>query len=273
MAVLEQRNVQVGPHSIHVHVTGPAGDDGQDAAQAPLILVHGFGGSQAGWLMVQPAWARHRRVIAFDLPGHGASSTHVGAGTLSCFADVVGGLMDVLGVASAHVLGHSLGGGIALALLRACPQKLRSLSLIAPAGLGSSVNMAFVQGYVNAHTVDDIRNTMDIAVATPGLIGRQAARLLLHGLEEPGRRDALRQIAQACFPHGRQAEDFRALIRRAPIPVRLVWGQDDAVLPPPPPGDLAAEAPCIILPRTGHLPQLERATEVAQAVNEFLQHR
>ncbi|MFT8676653.1 MAG: alpha/beta fold hydrolase [Acetobacter sp.] len=267
----KEQTVRVGPHAIHVQVTGPEGDDAQGTTRAPLVLVHGFGGSVAGWLMVQHALARQRRVIAFDLPGHGRSSVDVGAGTLSFFADCLAGLLDTLGVPAAHVLGHSLGGGIALALLRDYPQMLRSLSLLAPVGLGSTANPAFVQGFMNAHTVDDIRSTMDIAVATPGLVGRKAAQVLLHGLEEPGRRDALRRIAQACFPHGQQAEDLRGVIRAAPVPVHMIWGEADAVLPRPVPDGCLSRIPCLALPDTGHLPQLEQAPAVVRAVSLFLE--
>lgn len=260
--------VQVGAHELCVKLSGM--QQGAESSCVPLLLVHGFGGSLASWQLVSPTLARGRPVIAFDLPGHGDSSKNVGEGTLEAFASVTAGLMDVLDVPCAHVVGHSLGGGVALSLLAQKPEKLRSLSLLAPAGLSRSVNMVFIEGFLQAMTPEALQAIMDMAVYGKGLVGRQAAQALLAGLNRPGARAALQQVAQACFGGGVQAADLRAALHASPVACQLIWGREDAVLPLPTTQRLVPPPHELLLEQTGHLPQLERPVEVARAVAAFV---
>ena len=79
-----------------------------------MVLIHGFGGDLNNWLFTQPGLAETHRVIAFDLPGHGGSSKDVGAGDLAALSRIISAFLDVLDIPKAHLVGHSLGGGVAL---------------------------------------------------------------------------------------------------------------------------------------------------------------
>src|ERR671925_414817 len=85
----------------------------------PLVLVHGIGSQWQGWTPVLDALAREREVIALDLPGFGASPGLDRRPTPEALAAAVGAFLDELDLADAHVVGNSLGGGIALELGRA----------------------------------------------------------------------------------------------------------------------------------------------------------
>ena len=78
---------------------------------------------------------RTHTVHALDLPGHGASSKDVGDGSLTTLADTVVGFLDALGISRAHLVGHSLGGAVVAAVAKAAPDRVASLTLLAPAGL------------------------------------------------------------------------------------------------------------------------------------------
>ena len=78
---------------------------------------------------------RTHAVHALDLPGHGASDKDVGDGSLAALADVVVGFLDALGISRAHLVGHSLGGAVVAAVARSAPEKVASLTLLAPVGL------------------------------------------------------------------------------------------------------------------------------------------
>src|SRR5262249_1761779 len=84
-----------------------------------VLLIHGFGGDLTNWLFNHEALATARTVYALDLPGHGESTKDVGTGTLTELAQVVAAFMDAVGISSAHLVGHSLGGAVALALAAA----------------------------------------------------------------------------------------------------------------------------------------------------------
>lgn len=255
--------LRLGGQSVHIRQTGAG-------TGLPLVLVHGFGGSLTNWQLSQQVLASDRRVIAFDLPGHGKSSTLAKAPTLAHFATVTSHVLAGLGVRKAHILGHSLGGGIALSLLETYPEQVASLSLLAPAGLGRGVNMEFITSFVEASTVADMAAAMGMAVYDPRLIGRKVAEFLVDARAAPGAREALRSIAQTCFPHGEQANNLRPVLQTHSCPVQMIWGADDRVLPVTQAKGLPAHVPCHFLPKTGHLPHVEHAAEVNGMVRNFL---
>lgn len=107
---------------------------------APVVLVHGWGACVYTFRHAMPALARAgRRVLAFDLRGHGLSDKPVGRGkyTVAEMCDDLRDFMDAAGVARADLLGHSLGGGVVLHFAVAHPERIRRLVLAAPVGLTS----------------------------------------------------------------------------------------------------------------------------------------
>ena len=122
-----------------------AGGDG-DA----LILVHGLGGAAENWVELAPKLARRHRVIVPDLPGHGGSEPARGATHLGPYADAVLAAAAAEGIERAVVVGHSLGGVVALRLALARPALVRGLVLCSPAGITSSSRQARIVIAVSA---------------------------------------------------------------------------------------------------------------------------
>src|SRR4029077_14432827 len=104
--------------------------------EGPAVLfLHGFGGDLNSWMFNQPQLAMGRTSFAFDLPGHGDSDKNLNDGALEALSATAAGVMDSLGIDSAHLVGHSLGGAIALRLAADHPGRVLSLTLISTAGL------------------------------------------------------------------------------------------------------------------------------------------
>ena len=103
----------------------------------PVLLLHGFGGDLNTWMFNQPALCSDRRTLALELPGHGLSSKDVGGGDVVFFTEVIEAALTALEVERVHVVGHSMGGALALALAARQPERIATLSLLAPAGSGS----------------------------------------------------------------------------------------------------------------------------------------
>ncbi|KAB8123273.1 acetoin dehydrogenase dihydrolipoyllysine-residue acetyltransferase subunit [Komagataeibacter medellinensis] len=259
----EPVTVTVGEHTLRVHERG-------EGDEAPLVLIHGFGGDLKNWMFNHAALAHGRRVIAFDLPGHGGSSKDVGPGTLEFFAGVTIQLLDHLDLPRVHVMGHSLGGGIALTLARMAPQRVASLVLVAPAGMGRQINMDFINGFIEADRVRALQDVLKYLVHDKSLIGRRMADDVLRYKRLDGAEAALRTIAAACFPAGQQADDLRPDIETADMPVSLIWGQVDEILPATQAEGLPAAITRHMMADTGHMPQLEAATAVNTIVEEFI---
>jgi pyruvate dehydrogenase E2 component (dihydrolipoamide acetyltransferase) len=123
---------------------------GEQGGGVPILFLHGFGADLNTWMFNQPILAERHATYALDLPGHGGSSKQVGSGDVAALIAAVTDFMAAAGIARAHVVGHSLGGALALGLARADPQLIASLTLIAPAGLGPDINMAFIDGFIRA---------------------------------------------------------------------------------------------------------------------------
>ena len=103
----------------------------------PVLLLHGFGADLNSWMFTQPVLAEGHRALALDLPGHGGSGRDVGAGDGAALSAVVEGFLAALDPGPVHLVGHSMGGAIAALLAARRPDLVRSLTLIAPAGLGA----------------------------------------------------------------------------------------------------------------------------------------
>lgn len=121
---LEERHFEVRGTRIRAFVGGEG---------PPILLVHGFGGAAWNFTEMQPYLAG-RRLIIPDLPGHGGSTPLPAAATLRGFADTLVPLLD----GPADVLGHSLGGVVALRLAERHPELVRRIVLAAPAGISSA---------------------------------------------------------------------------------------------------------------------------------------
>ncbi|GAN68770.1 acetoin dehydrogenase dihydrolipoyllysine-residue acetyltransferase subunit [Acetobacter orleanensis] len=260
----EPRLIKAGDHNLNVRDVGKGGS-------APLLLIHGFGGDLSNWMLNQDVLARSHRVITFDLPGHGASSKDVGDGSVTALADAVSELLKALNISSAHVMGHSLGGGIALALLRDNPGVVASLTLVAPAGLGREVNAPALKDMVEADRTRDMQKALEALVHDKSLVGRKMADNVLKVRRLDGARDALRTIEASCFGNGQQSFDMRPVLDAARVPVTLFWGEEDEILPVTGAKNVPDSVTKHIMPKIGHMPQLEKTAELNRLVEAFLE--
>jgi pyruvate dehydrogenase E2 component (dihydrolipoamide acetyltransferase) len=138
----------------------------------PVVLLHGFGADLDSWMFVQPMLAQERRTIALDLPGHGGSAKEVGAGDPDSLVAAVAAGLAALGLARAHLVGHSLGGALAARLALDRPEQAASLSLIAAAGLGPEINAAFIDGFVKMARRREAAEVLALLVHDPALMSR-----------------------------------------------------------------------------------------------------
>src|SRR5262249_4556534 len=161
-----------------------------------VLLIHGFGGDLNNWLFNHEALATARTVYALDLPGHGESTKGVGTGALSGVAQVVAASMDAVGISSAHLVGHSLGGAVALALAAAEPQRVRSLALLASAGLGTEIDAGYIEGFVSAANRNALKPHVAKLFADARLVTRRMIDDLLKYKRLEGVEASLRLLAE-----------------------------------------------------------------------------
>ena len=247
-----------------------AGDSGD-----VVLLVHGYGGDRNSWLFLQEPLAARHRVYALDLPGHGTSAKDVGDGSVDLLADAVLGVLDAVGSDRAHLVGHSLGGAVVLAAAARSPGRIASLTLFAPAGFGPSINAGYVRGFAAAQTRRELRPIVGQLFADEQLVTRQVVDDLLAYKRLDGVDAALAALAETLLDGDEQRIDSAAAVRALGevVPVTVVWGSADRIIPAEQASSVAAVAPGAavrVIDGAGHMPHMERPAEAQAAVEETI---
>ena len=236
-----------------------------------LVLLHGYGEHLLTWRSVVDPLAERYAVVAFDLPGFGASEKPAGPYTLSAMSGRVVDFLARWTRPPVILVGHSMGGEIATEVALDRPDLVQGLILIAPAGL--RIGLGPVSG------------RMEPAQATA--IGVwEAARAFITPLHDPGwvsESDALAAYDPATDPAYRNSTakvleqfDFRGIGPRfsgLSQPTLILWGAEDPVIPVEVADSLAGMIPChqlVRLGRTLHRPQFERPDTVVAVIKRFL---
>lgn len=233
------------------------------------LLIHGFGGDLNTWMFNYDELADQHRIYALDLPGHGRSSKQVGEGSLAGFGKVLKGFTETTGVTKAHLVGHSMGGAIAILFATAHPERCVSLTLIASAGLGPEIDSEFIQGFIAAKRRNDLKPLLEKLFVDPRSATRQLIEETLKYKRLDGVELALRAIANKLCPGGRQATLLRDELGRLPFPVLVLWGADDRILPAAHALHLPSNVRTEIIPQCGHMLHMEAASKVNPIIRSF----
>lgn len=253
-----------------------AGGEGE-----PLVLVHGLGGSAANWVALVPLLLPGRRLLVPELPGHGGSAPLAAASSLNAYADRIGLLLEHEDAAPAAVVGHSLGGAIALRLAIRRPEVVRALVLAGAAGISSGgrrVRYALtVTGIVKPgrriapHRARVARSPLlkqlvfgRWGVADASALPPELVHAFLSG--PPQHTDTV-SAAKALV-----LDDPRPDLDRVSCPSLVLWGARDRQLPVEDAFDYARRlrARLRVVADCGHLLIGERPDACADAIAEFL---
>jgi pyruvate dehydrogenase E2 component (dihydrolipoamide acetyltransferase) len=251
-------------------MAGPA-----DATET-IVFLHGLGGSQSTWASVLGNFAEDYRIVAVDLPGHGASDRPAPASTdysVPGLAATIGELLEKLELAPAVLIGHSLGGVTALQLALDRPKLVRALALVNSAGLGSEISGELLDRIESAPSRDEARRLLELFfqdrrfVLDRGIDDMHVAR------SAPGADDAVKAIAASAFTRQGQTLVLTDRLGELEIPLLVIWGELDRVLPSTHAVAAATAVPTAwleIMEGVGHVPQVEAAPTFAAIVNRWL---
>ena len=239
----------------------------------PVLLIHGFGSDRQSWAGNVAGLMQTATVYAIDLPAHGQSVACNTDGSLDSLVQfVVSSLQRRLGN-QLHLVGHSLGGAIAIQFAAQYPERVASLSLLAPAGLGSSIDSNFLSQFPMLESPDAVLGMLRSMVINQRLISRQFAPLVLHYLQQAGVRDALRDIAIELAQIDEIVSPFADVVTRRNIRRQVIWGEDDSINRPDRMKLDAFGAEMHELRNCGHLPHIEQRVGVTRLLCDFIQAR
>jgi pyruvate dehydrogenase E2 component (dihydrolipoamide acetyltransferase) len=236
-----------------------------------VVLIHGFAGSLDNWMFNHAPLSQQRAVYALDLPGHGQSSKDVGDGSLEMLIGTLHEWLDVLGLPCVHLVGHSLGGAVALGMALQNPDRVRSCTLIASAALGPEIDAGYIDGVVEANRRKQLKPCLERLFADPGRMTRQLVDELLKFKRLDGVRDALGKLAENFVVDGEQVVIFRNQLDQLQSPTQVIWGEEDLIIPSSHAEDLPDLISVELLADCGHMVQMEAAREVNQLILRFLE--
>jgi pimeloyl-ACP methyl ester carboxylesterase len=274
---LDHRSVRLHGREV-AYVTGGEGPT--------VLLIHGIGGDWRTWEPVLDGLARQHQVVAVDLPGHGGSGKGAGDYSLGALASALRDLGGALGLESATVVGHSLGGGVAMQFAYQFPERCDRLVLVSSGGLGPDVGLVLRLATLPGSelflslTAPVARSLMNLAASAgralrlrPAYDAEFYARTFA-ALADPDTRAAFLATLRGVVGMSGQLVDARDRLYLAEhMPTLIVWGERDAVLPVDH-GHAAQDAipgsTLEIFPGAGHLPQLDDPRRFIDVVNGFI---
>jgi pyruvate dehydrogenase E2 component (dihydrolipoamide acetyltransferase) len=228
----------------------------------PAVLIHGFTGDGARWVMLEEPLGAHHKMYAMEMPNHGGSPKRPIADFDALVAEVLAAF-DALALPRAHVVGHSLGGAVATALAAARPEQAASLSLLGPAGFGPRAAYETLKGLSTATAPEDLRHLYKRLVYDPALVTDEWVELATEIRAEDALRAAQASMGEALFPGGQVSFDVVPVLGALALPTQIIWGKEDAILDWQgalrAPGRVALH----LFERMGHIPQLEATEAVA----------
>jgi len=243
----------------------------------PVVLIHGSGPgvtSYANWRLVLPALAENFRVLAPDMVGFGFSErpANIQYG-VQTWADQVVGLMDTLELPTAHLVGNSFGGAIALRIATQHPDRVGKLVLMGSMGVPFPITEGLERVWGYEPSFENMRKVLDVFAYSRDLVNDELAEVRYRGSIQPGFQESF----AAMFPAPRQRwveamctpEDD---IRRLPHRTLIVHGREDQVIPVQTSlrlMELIDNADLSVFSHCGHWSMIERTEDFNRNVSEF----
>jgi pimeloyl-ACP methyl ester carboxylesterase len=258
-----------------------------EAGEGPvLLLVHGMAGTSANWGSVIDPLALNRTVIAPDFPGHGASEPGPGDYSLGGLASGLRDLLLALGHERATLVGHSLGGGVAMQFTYQFPEMVERLVLVSSGGLGPDVSPILRAAALPGADLF-ITATAGVGQKAGSALGRclgllglrpnadvaEVARGYATLSDRERRRAFLATLRSVVGTEGQRVAALDRLYLAEALPLLIVWGGNDPIIPV-----AHGEAAHRALPNSrlevfegvGHVPQLERPGRFVAVLERFL---
>ena len=277
-AAFDARSIKLHGHPVTYRLAGQG---------PPVLLLHGITSSSQTWAKVLPALAEHHTVIAPDLLGHGESAKPRGDYSLGAYASGVRDLTAALGHDRMTVVGHSLGGGIAMQMAYQFPERVERLVLVNSGGLGNEVNLI-----LRAATLPGSELVLPLMVhrhvrTVAGALGRAFGFLgLKPGADLQGIMEGFGSLttgeAQRAFVHtarsiidisGQRVSARDRLYLAADMPTLIVWGDRDPMIPVAHAYDAHVAMPgsrLEVFAGAGHFPFNDEPVRFSQVLCDFI---
>jgi pimeloyl-ACP methyl ester carboxylesterase len=252
----------------------------------PVVLIHGVAGRAAQWDQIVQLLAVNHTVVAPDLLGHGESAKPRGDYSLGAHASGIRDLLVGLNIARATVVGHSLGGGIAMQFAYQFPERCERLVLVSSGGLGEEVHpllrAATLPGSEFVLPLLAHPRVLDIASVIPRALGRMGLRTgpdlteMARGYQSLSNAEArsafIHTLRGVIDPTGQRINASDRLYLASKMPSLVMWGKRDRIIPVEharPAHEGMPGSRLELFEAAGHFPQLDDPLRFARTLEEF----
>jgi pimeloyl-ACP methyl ester carboxylesterase len=281
MSTVSAQSLPVHGHLVHYD------EAGADSGGPVVVLIHGIASRAAQWHGVMERLGETCHVIAPDLLGHGESAKPRGDYSLGAHACGVRDLLAALGHDRVTLVGHSLGGGVAMQFAYQFPERVERLALVSSGGLGPEVS-----AWLRAASLPGSELVLPVLTSSyvrkaGGSLGRLLSRahvtvppglaecmVSFASLADPSTRSAFIHTARSVLDVAGQRVDARdRLYLASDLPLLVVWGGKDTIIPVSHGTSLAAkvaDARLEVFARSGHFPHLSEPARLADALTSWV---
>lgn len=245
----------------------------QAAPSPTLVFLHGFGGFAGQWRPLQLKMSYHAPTLAFDLPGHGDSQDYPGFGPPKRAAEAVLAELAARNIEKVIVVGHSMGGAVASLMALLEPSRLEKLILLAPGGFGEEFNHPNLMTWAAASTQAELQAIMPTFFADGFELPQKAITYQQELRARPGAVDALVKIGRGMSKNGKQGVLPLDSLAQSGVPIEVIWGLEDQILPVAHAKALKAPFQVTLLENVGHSPAEEAPDVVEEAILRSLAQR
>jgi pimeloyl-ACP methyl ester carboxylesterase len=253
-----------------------------------LVLVHGIAGSSATWEQVLPRLAEHYTVVAPDLLGHGDSAKPRTDYSLGAYASAIRDLLGVLGFERGTIVGHSLGGGVAMQFAYQFPERCERMVLVSSGGLGHDLHLILraaalpgAEWVLPVLCSSRLCDAVDAVVRFFGRAGLRAGPELEEiwrsfvSLSDPDARQAFIHTVRTVIDiRGQRASAGDRLYLAAEMPTMIIWGKHDPLIPVAhaySAHEHIRDSRLEIFPNAGHFPHRDDPWRFVEVLVDFIQ--
>ena len=228
----------------------------------PIIFLHGFGADGSSWQLVENHFVNKYSLHTIDLPNHGGSSVSLNHTSVESLTKVLSKVVSLLAPDGCHLVGHSLGGLLSITIAQIISPIIRSLTLIAPAGIGQEINREFLSDFVTAKKRREMKRVLLLLVENSNFITSNMVEKALMVGRIDGASEALTKIIEDILEQT-QNGTVANLLKELNCSVKLIWGAKDSIIP-------VAVTRSEIIDEVGHMPQLESPATVNMIIENHL---
>ena len=278
LPAIERAEVKLHGHKVRFNIAGQG---------PPVVLIHGVAGRAAQWDQTMAQLADQHTVIAPDLLGHGESAKPRGDYSLGAFASGIRDLLIGLDIEGATVVGHSLGGGIAMQFAYQFPERCQRLVLVSSGGLGQDVHpvlrAATLPGSEIVLPLIAHEKLLDLVGLIPRALGKIGLRTgpdiaeMAHGYASlsnaEGRSAFIHTVRAVIDPTGQRVNASDRLYLASKMPTLIVWGGRDRIIPiahAQPAHEGMPGSRLELFEESGHFPHLDDPLRFARTLMHFL---